>query len=79
MECFSAYRDTSTLLYTTNMSLVDLLKLVFWAVVFILALSFFGISIQAIVNSPTGQENVQYISHLLNQVWLWATYWIRPS
>ncbi|MEK7101648.1 MAG: hypothetical protein AAB882_00650 [Patescibacteria group bacterium] len=61
------------------MSLVDLLKLVFWAVVFILALSFFGISIQAIVNSPTGQENVQYISHLLNQVWLWATYWIRPS
>lgn len=55
-----------------------MLKLVFWIIVLILALSFFGISIQAIVNSPAGQANIAYLLDLLSQAWLWATQWIRP-
>ncbi|OGG41002.1 hypothetical protein A2118_00390 [Candidatus Kaiserbacteria bacterium GWA2_50_9] len=61
------------------MSIIELLRLVFWAIVLVLALSFFGISIQSIVNSPTGQANVAYITDVLTQVWQWTTYWIRPS
>ncbi|MDO8566954.1 MAG: hypothetical protein Q7R58_02265 [bacterium] len=54
-----------------------MLKLIFWVLILILALSFFGISIQAVVNSPTGQENVGYVTNLLSQVWQWATQWFR--
>ncbi|TSA43877.1 hypothetical protein D4R49_01700 [bacterium] len=54
------------------------LRTVFWAIVLLLALSFFGISIQAIVNSPMAQSNIHYISGLLSQIWLWCTAWIRP-
>ena len=46
-------------------------KLIFWLFVLFLALSFFGISIQAIINSPAGQANVAYIFHLLDQGWQW--------
>jgi hypothetical protein len=55
------------------------LKLAFWILVLLLALSFFGISIQAIVNSPAGQENFTYLSNLLSQFWQWSTQWIRPT
>ncbi len=61
------------------MSIISLVKLAFWTVVLVLALSFFGISIQAIVNSPAGQANFAYLAGLLSQFWDWATYWIRPS
>lgn len=67
------------------MALVSLIKLAFWIFVLFLALSFFGISIHAIVNSPAGQENVLYIFGLLShfwqslmQAWQWSTEWIRP-
>ncbi|MDP2655581.1 MAG: hypothetical protein Q8P17_03550 [bacterium] len=46
-------------------------KLIFWLFVLILALSFFGISIQAIINSPAGQENISYVFNLLAQGWQW--------
>lgn len=48
-----------------------MLKLIFWVAVLVLALSFFGISIQAIVNSPTGQENFGYLYNLLLVGWRW--------
>jgi len=48
-----------------------MLKLIFWIFVLILALSFFGISIQTIISSPAGQANVNYVFHLLGQVWQW--------
>ena len=48
-----------------------MLHTAFWVVIFVLALSFFGISIQAIVNSPAGQENFAYIGHLLSDLWQW--------
>ncbi|HQT82784.1 MAG TPA: hypothetical protein PLW99_01385 [Candidatus Paceibacterota bacterium] len=61
------------------MSIFSFLKLVFLVLVLVLALSFFGISIQAIVNSPAGQANFAYLFNLLHQAWLWATAWIRPA
>jgi len=57
----------------------EMIRLVFWTLVLFLALSFFGISIKAIVDSPMGQANLTYLLNVLSQVWLWATYWIRPS
>jgi hypothetical protein len=56
----------------------EMLRLAFWLFVLFLALSFFGISIQAIVNSPAGQANLNYLSELSLQVYMWATQWIRP-
>jgi len=47
-------------------------KLLFWVFVLVLALSFFGISLQAIINSPAGQENFSYLLHVFNQVWEWV-------
>ena len=47
-------------------------KLIFWILVLVLALSFFGISIQAIVNSPAGQANFNYVFHLVSQGWQWV-------
>lgn len=55
----------------------SLFKVVFWIFVFVLALSFFGISIQTIINSPAGQENFNYIIHLLSQGWQWLTSFAR--
>ncbi|MFA6278905.1 MAG: hypothetical protein WCS97_02435 [Candidatus Paceibacterota bacterium] len=46
-------------------------RLVFWIFVLVLALSFFGISIQAIVSSPAGQANISYVFNLLDQLWQW--------
>jgi len=48
-------------------------KLIFWIVVLILILSYLGISLQEIITSPAGQENIQYVFHLLNQGWQWIT------
>jgi hypothetical protein len=50
-----------------------MLRLIFWTVVLILALSFFGISIQAIVTSPAGQENFSYVAELLVKAWRWIS------
>lgn len=54
-----------------------MLKTIFWIFVFVLALSFFGISIQAIVNSPAGQANFSYLYHLLIQVWQWIEVFVQ--
>jgi len=60
-------------LWYNHERMADLLHLIFWVFVFILGLSFFGISIQAIVNSPAGQENFAYLADLLSQTWQWFT------
>lgn len=49
------------------------LRTIFWALVLLLALSFFGISIQEIVNSPVGQANFAYIHGVLSQFWQWLS------
>ncbi len=48
-----------------------ILKIGLWVVAGVLALSFFGISLQAIVNSPAGQENFAYLWYLLVAGWVW--------
>ncbi|OGG68420.1 hypothetical protein A3H77_02600 [Candidatus Kaiserbacteria bacterium RIFCSPLOWO2_02_FULL_56_11] len=48
-----------------------MLKLIFWIVVGVLALSFFGISLQEIVNSPAGRENFAYLFQLMVMAWQW--------
>ncbi len=42
-----------------------MLRIIFYLVVGILILSFFGISIQSIIHSPTGQENFGFVGNLL--------------
>ena len=54
-------------------------KVAFWIFVLLLALSFFGISIQAIINSPAGQANFGYLLHVLSQGWQWLTEWIHST
>jgi len=46
-------------------------RTIFWVFVLLLALSFFGISLQAIINSPAGQANFAYVYDLLLQAWHW--------
>ncbi len=46
-------------------------KLAIYIVAGILLLSFFGISLQAIVNSPAGQENFAYLWILTKMFWHW--------
>ena len=54
-------------------------KAFFWVFILFLALSFFGISIQAIINSPAGQANFGYLMSLLSEGWQWSIQWIRPA
>jgi hypothetical protein len=46
-------------------------RLIFWVLVLILALSFFGISLQAIIESPAGQANIHYVVTLATSLWQW--------
>lgn len=50
-----------------------MLKTMIWILIFLLALSFFGISLQAIVNSPAGQANFSYLMDLITRFWEWLT------
>lgn len=52
--------------------LIAMLKVTFWIFVLVLALSFFGISIVAIINSPAGQENFGYLAFLIVSGWQWV-------
>lgn len=51
----------------------SMFKLIFWMFVLFLALSFFGISVQKIINSPAGQANLAYLLQLLAQFWQWLS------
>jgi hypothetical protein len=53
-------------------------RLIFWVFVLFLALSYLGISIQAIISSPAGQANAAYIIGLLSQAWQWLSVNIQP-
>lgn len=54
-----------------------MLKTVFWGFVLFLALSFFGISLKAIIESPMGQENLAYLAHLATSFWHWLTLYVK--
>ncbi|HUY62184.1 MAG TPA: hypothetical protein VMV50_00085 [Candidatus Paceibacterota bacterium] len=46
-----------------------MLRLLFWIFVLFLALSYFGISIRTIVESPAGQANLAYLAYLAVTSW----------
>ena len=48
-----------------------MLKLIFWIFVGILVLSFFGITLESIINSPAGQENIAYLLSILKSIGTW--------
>ncbi len=48
-----------------------MVKTFFWGFVLFLALSFFGISLKAIIQSPTGQENLAFVAQLASDFWRW--------
>lgn len=48
---------------------IDMLKLAVYIIVAVLVLSFFGISLQHLVESPAAQENFKYVATLLVQGW----------
>ena len=56
-----------------------MVKLIILILVGTLALSFFGITIQSIVNSPVGQENFAYLGHLLTLGWDYLVMWFREA
>jgi hypothetical protein len=45
--------------------------LIFWVFVLLLALSYFGISVEKIIDSPAGQANFAYAGLLISQAWQW--------
>jgi hypothetical protein len=54
-----------------------MVRLIIWIVVALLALSFFGVSLKSLVNSPTNQENLSFISQLLHQGWATVVVWMH--
>jgi hypothetical protein len=54
-----------------------MLRILFWILVLLLALSFLGISIQAIINSPAGQANFDYAINLLSHAWQWLIAFVQ--
>ncbi|HEX2792741.1 MAG TPA: hypothetical protein VHO23_03445 [Candidatus Paceibacterota bacterium] len=59
-----------------------MLRLIFTIALAILLLSFFGISIRAIVESPTGSDNIAYVWQLIKDGWgaiaLWLANFTSP-
>lgn len=48
---------------------LPMVRLIVWIVVGLLALSFFGISLEALYNSQTNQENISFLSKLFMEGW----------
>jgi hypothetical protein len=46
-----------------------MIRLIIWVIVGLLALSFFGISLQELAESDTNQENVNFIWQLFSAGW----------
>ena len=47
----------------------SMLRIIFWVVVAVLFLSFFGISVQGLIENPTTQTNFDFILGLVRQGW----------
>lgn len=44
-------------------------RLIVWILIGLLALSFFGISLRSLYDSPTNQDNLSFLIQLLMQGW----------
>lgn len=51
-----------------------MLRIIFWTVVIVVFLSFFGISVQGLFENPTTQSNFEFLLGLVEEGWdtLWA-------
>ena len=49
-----------------------MLRIIILAIIALLVLSFFGISLRAIIESPAGQENFAYVWNLIVTAALWV-------
>ena len=66
---------------------MSILGIIFLGFILILVLSYFSISIKSVVESPTGQENINYVSGTSKSIWekylkdpadyLWNDVWIE--
>lgn len=54
-----------------------MVKLIVWIAIGLLALSFFGISLKSLIDSPTNQENVSFLTQLLQQGWNTMAAWLH--
>lgn len=52
-----------------------MVHLIIWVVVALLALSFFGVSLRSVVESPASQDNFSYLFLLLEQGWGYIRDW----
>ncbi len=50
--------------------------LIVWVVIGLLALSFFGISLRALVDNPTNQDNMEFLVTTLQMGWAYIEAWI---
>ncbi|XKT74980.1 MAG: hypothetical protein ACJKSS_02330 [Patescibacteria group bacterium UBA2103] len=48
-----------------------IIKLIILVIAILLILSFFGISLQSIIESPAGQANIQFVWNLILVGWNW--------
>ena len=66
---------------------ISILGILVLAVIIILVLSYFNISVKAVVESPTGQENITYVGGGVRSLWndylaepahyLWQDVWVN--
>ena len=52
-----------------------MVHLIIWVVIGLLALSFFGISLRALVDNPTNQDNVSFLMIMLQSGWSYIEAW----
>ncbi len=53
-----------------------MVKLIIWVVVGLLALSFFGISLRGLIDSPTNQDNIQLLWTMFHDGWVIIKAWL---
>lgn len=56
-----------------------MLKIIFWVVVGLLALSYFGISLRGLVNSPANQDNISFLLNLIQNGWNALVLWLHSA
>ena len=54
-----------------------MVRLVIWVIIGLLALSFFGVSLQALVENPTNQSNMSYLTNMLETGWEYMVEWVE--
>ena len=54
-----------------------MVRLVIWIIIGLLALSFFGVSLQALVENPTNQSNMSYLTNMLETGWDYMVAWVE--